>query len=42
MALLNPNASLLPMEEVLPAGLKISGLSRSSVITQRRRVRVSP
>ena len=41
MAMLTPNSSLLPMEEVLPAGLKISGLSRSSVVTQRRRVRVA-
>lgn len=37
-----PGGSLLPMEEVLPAGLKIGGLTRSSVITQRRRVRVAP
>ena len=31
---------LMPLEEVVPGGLAVKGLSRASVLTQRRRVRV--
>ena len=42
MSLLVPNNNLHPMEEVLPAALAVKNLSRASVLTQRRRVRVAP
>jgi len=42
MSLLVPGNNLHPMEEVLPAAMAVKNLSRASVLTQRRRVRVAP
>ena len=42
MSYLNEAASLSPFEEVVPAALQVSGLSRSSILTSRRRARVTP
>ena len=42
MSSLNPGASLLPLEQVVPGALAMKGLSTSSLIVQRRRCRIVP
>ena len=42
MSYLNESGSLHPFEEVVPDALKVNGLSRSSILTSRRRARVTP
>jgi len=42
MSALNPGASLLPLEQVVPGALAMKGLSTSSLIVQRRRARIVP
>jgi len=42
MAYLNESGSLNPFEEVVPEAAKVHGLSRSSILTSRRRARVIP
>ena len=42
MAYLNESGSLHAFEEVVPQVAKIHGLSRSSILTSRRRARVIP
>jgi hypothetical protein len=42
MSALNPGASLLPLEQVVPGALAMKGLSTSSLIVQRRRCRIVP
>ena len=42
MSFLNPAGDLLPFEEVVPESARFTGLSRSSLLTQRKRVRVVP
>lgn len=42
MAYLNESGSLHPFEEVVPDAAKVHGLSRSSILSSRRRARVSP
>jgi len=42
MAYLNEAGSLHPFEEVVPDAAKVHGLSRSTILTSRRRARVTP
>jgi len=42
MAYLNQSGDLHPFEEVVPEAAKVHGLSRSSILTSRRRARVTP
>lgn len=42
MAYLNESGSLNSFFEVVPEAAKVQGLSRSSILTSRRRARVSP
>jgi hypothetical protein len=42
MSFLNESGNLLPFTEVLPETLKFSTAERSSLITSRRRMRVTP
>ena len=37
-----PTAHSLPMEEVVPEAIAVKGLSRSSLLQQRRRIRIPP
>jgi hypothetical protein len=40
MSALYQSGSQLPMEEVVPAAAAVKGLTRSSILTQRRRIRI--
>ena len=42
MSFLNQAGELSPFEEVVPDAARVTGLSRSSILTQRRRCRVTP
>jgi len=42
MSFLNQSGDLSPFEEVVPDAARVTGLSRSSILTQRRRCRVTP
>jgi len=42
MSFTNQSSDLSPFEEVVPEAARVSGLSRSSILTQRRRCRVIP
>jgi len=42
MSFLNQSGELSPYEEVVPDAARVTGLSRSSILTQRRRCRVTP
>ena len=42
MSFLNASSSQLPMEEVVPLAAAVQGLTRSSILTARRRVRIAP
>jgi len=42
MSYLNQSGSLSPFEEVVPAAARVSGLTRSSILTQRRRTTTVP
>ena len=41
MSVLYQSGSQMPMEEVVPASAAVKGLTRSSILTQRRRVRLA-
>jgi len=42
MSYLNQSGSLSPFEEVVPSAARVSGLTRSSILTQRRRTTTVP
>ena len=42
MSFLNQSGDLSPYEEVVPNAARVTGLSRSSILTQRRRCRITP
>jgi len=42
MSFLTPAGDLSPYEEVVPSAAQVTGLSRSSILTQRRRCRTTP
>ena len=42
MSFLNQSGDLSPFNEVVPDAARVSGLTRSSILTQRRRCRITP
>lgn len=42
MSFLNQSSDLSPYSEVVPDSARVSGLTRSSILTQRRRCRITP
>lgn len=42
MSFLNQSGDLSPFSEVVPDAARVSGLTRSSILTQRRRCRITP